>query len=100
MVNPSGYAANFMCWCTDAVTSMAFSGNGQFCGVLVAPNASLALNGGGNSNEDFIGSIIASTITLNGHFSFHYDEALRNYRGNGRFIIQEWNEIPVTEVGN
>lgn len=98
VVNPSGYAQNFICWCTDSVTSIAFSGNGQFCGILVAPNGNLTLNGGGNSVEDFIGAIIANTITLNGHYNFHYDEALKNYRGSGRFIVKIWHEIPVTTV--
>jgi hypothetical protein len=100
VVNPSGYAQNFICWCTDSVTDMAFSGNGQFCGILVAPNADLKLNGGGNAVEDFIGAIIANTITMNGHYSFHYDEALRNYRGTGRFMVKEWNEVPVATLGN
>lgn len=98
VVNPSGYAQNFILWCTDTVTSIAFSGNGQFCGVLVAPNADLRLNGGGSSNEDFIGAIIANSVTLNGHYSFHFDEALKSHRNNGRYIVKQWHEVPVPVV--
>jgi hypothetical protein len=30
---------------------------------------------------------------MNGHFNFHYDEALSRMPGNGRFLITSWNEI-------
>jgi Tfp pilus assembly protein PilX len=100
VINPSGYARNFICYCADTVTSMSFSGNGMFCGILVAPNANLKLNGGGKDNNDFVGSVIANTITLNGHFSFHYDESLKNLKNSGRYIIREWHEIPLELAGD
>jgi hypothetical protein len=98
VVNPTGYAQNFICWGTDKVTSMDISGNGEFTGILVAPNAALTLNGGGSSVTDFVGAIIASTIKMNGHYNFHYDEALRNYRGAGRYLITQWNEISMADA--
>jgi hypothetical protein len=100
VVNPTGYAQNFICWCTDSVTSLSLNGNGQFTGIVVAPNANVTLNGGGNSNQDFIGALLANTVKLNGHFNFHYDEALRNLNGNGRFKVTLWNEIPVPVASN
>jgi hypothetical protein len=93
--NNNGYAQNFMLFCTDNVTSLTLVGNGEFTGVVVAPNADVRLNGGGSGPEDFIGSLIAKTIVLNGHYKFHYDEALKGLLGNSRYKVQEWNEISV-----
>jgi hypothetical protein len=67
--------------------------------VLVAPNADLRMNGGGSSYEDFIGALIVKSVTMNGHFKFHYDEALESLRDNGRFTMEQWDEIPVTQTG-
>jgi hypothetical protein len=100
VMNPTGYAQNFICWCADSVTDVKLVGNGQFTGILVAPNGNVTLNGGGNSVQDFIGSLLANTVKLNGHFNFHYDEALRNYLNNSRFKVTLWNEIPVPVASN
>jgi len=96
--NDNGYAQNFMLFCTDSVTSLTLAGNGEFTGVIVAPNAAVRLNGGGSDPEDFIGSLIAKTIVLNGHYKFHYDEALKSLIGNSRYKVQEWNEISIALV--
>jgi len=98
VMNQNGYAQNFMLWCTDSVTDLKYAGNGEFTGVVIAPNADVKLAGGGSGDEDFVGALIANTITLNGHYSFHYDEALRNYRGNGRYMVTKWDEIPASTV--
>lgn len=67
---------------------MKFNGNGEFGGVLYAPNATLQMNG----TFDFFGSVIADTFAskdlvgtdvmgkVNGTFTFHYDEQLSNLR--------------------
>lgn len=39
------------------------------------------------------------TMKMNGHFKFHYDEALEGYRNNGRFTLEAWDEIPVAQAG-
>ncbi len=95
-INPSGFAGSLLIYCAPTVTSFTLNGNGQFTGVLVAPNADLKMNGGGNSNQDFSGSLMVNSVTMNGHFSFHWDEALANLNSpNGaRYLIQSWNEIP------
>jgi hypothetical protein len=31
---------------------------------------------------------------MNGHFRFHYDEALLSGATNGRYLVASWNEIP------
>jgi hypothetical protein len=95
-INPSGFAGSLLIYCAPSVTSFTLNGNGQFTGVLVAPNADLAMNGGGSSDENFCGSLMVNNIRLNGHFSFHWDEALANMKSNNdaRYLVQTWNEIP------
>jgi hypothetical protein len=94
VINPSGFSGNFVLYCTDSVTELTLNGNGEFTGVLVAPNATVTMNGAGNSDEDFIGSLMAKSVNMNGHFKFHYDEALGRMPMKGRFLITSWDEIP------
>jgi hypothetical protein len=98
VINPTGYAQNFALYATDNVTSLTYSGNAEFIGVIYAPMANVSLNGGGNSNFDFIGAVVANFIKLNGHFKFHYDEALRGWQDEGRYKVTEWDEIPLTKL--
>ena len=64
--------------------------------MLVAPNADLKMNGGGNSDQDFCGSLMVNNVRLNGHFKFHWDEALgrMNSNNDARYLVKSWNEIP------
>jgi hypothetical protein len=72
--------------------SVSISGNSSFCGVLYAPNAILNMSGGGSDTLDFSGSIIAKCVKVNGHFNFHFDEALRRFGSRGIFA-HSWDEI-------
>jgi hypothetical protein len=94
VLNKTGYAANFMAYAAPTVTDFTLNGNGEFTGVLIAPNANTRMNGGGNAYEDFIGALMVNSVVMNGHFKFHYDEALSRMGGTGRFLITSWNEIP------
>jgi hypothetical protein len=60
---------------TPVTTSLNFSSNGEFIGMLMAPKATIRLLGGGSSANDFIGSITANSIVFNGNFNLHFDEA-------------------------
>lgn len=93
VINQPGLAANFILYCAPSVTSFSLSGNGGFTGVLVAPNVNITMNGGGNNTTDFIGALIVNSVTMNGHFNFHYDEALGRMPGNGRYLVTSWNEV-------
>jgi len=95
--NSSGLATSFHFWGLPACTSVTFSGNAAFTGAIYAPSASFHMNGGGNNNIDFVGAAIARSITMNGHFNFHYDEALAR-EGGGGYIVGSWNEMSPTEV--
>ena len=51
------------------------------------------MNGGGNNDIDFVGAVVVNTVTMNGHYSFHYDEALGNLSGGGTCAVTAWNEL-------
>ncbi len=93
VINMQGYPANFAVYAASTVTSVSFSGNGQFSGVLVAPNADATMNGGGKYDNDFEGALVVNSVTMNGHFKFHYDEALSKAPILGRLLITSWDEI-------
>ncbi len=94
ILNQAGYAEKFMLECTENVKTFTFNGNGEFIGVLIAPEADMTFNGGGKSNNDIIGSVMMNSIGMNGHFSFHYDEALDRIKNNPRLLVKSWDEIP------
>ncbi|MGZ0707687.1 DUF7305 domain-containing protein [Coraliomargarita sp. W4R53] len=54
-----------------------FLNNGQFSGIIYAPNAEVKITG----NSDLYGSIVSKNIELTGSGSFRYDQSLANYTG-------------------
>jgi hypothetical protein len=94
IINSNGYAGSFIVYCSPSVTSFTLAGNGTFTGVLVAPYADISLKGSGNNQDDFCGALLGRSLTLNGHFSFHYDEALGDTSSKGRFLVSSWDEVP------
>jgi hypothetical protein len=74
--------------CTD----INLGGNASFTGVVYAPEANMSLGGGGNNTYDFVGSVMARNITMNGHFNFHYDENLKNKGFSKGFVPSNWKE--------
>lgn len=98
IINNSGNATNFFYYGLPSNTSLSFSGNGTFKGVIYAPNADFTLSGSGNGSEDFIGASISKSVFMNGHFKFHYDEALRNFHTDGIYVVNSWNEMTPNEV--
>jgi len=64
-------------------TSLSFGGNAGYIGTIYAPQADFSMSGGGSTAYDFAGAAITKSVTMNGHFNFHYDEALR-IKGPGR----------------
>ncbi len=91
-VNPSGRPENLYYYGLGSLTSLTFGGNSDFVGVIYAPNATLTLNGGGN-NIGLIGSAVVNSITMNGHYNFHYDESLANIGVSRGFIATSWQEL-------
>jgi hypothetical protein len=93
IVNKSGRAANFSYWGMPSNTAINIQGNGDFIGTLYAPQAALAMGGGGSTGDDFMGALVTASVTLNGHYEFHYDESLGVFGPRRGYTIVTWNEI-------
>lgn len=93
VMNNGGNATNFFYYGLPSNTSVAFGGNGAFTGAIYAPQAAFTLGGGGNDTKDFVGASVTSTVKMNGHFNFHYDENLGRIGPSRGFIVTSWNEI-------
>jgi hypothetical protein len=96
VVNQAGYASNFFYFGLPSNTYLKLSGNGQFVGVIYAPNADFDLKGGGNNDLDFIGASVTKTVTMNGHMNFHYDESLESLSTRA-FVVTSWDEMDPQE---
>ncbi len=93
VINNTGNAMNFMYYGLPSNTSLSMSGNAGFAGVIYAPNADFSLNGGGSNSYDFVGASVTKTVTMNGHFKFHYDENLGRIGPSRGFVVTSWNEV-------
>jgi hypothetical protein len=93
VINENGSALAFQYYGLPSNTSLQYAGNGTFTGVVYAPDAAFQLGGGGNDVYDFIGASITKTVYMNGHYRFHYDEALDGLGPARDYIVTSWNEI-------
>jgi len=93
VVNYPGNAYNFLYYGTPNNTSVSFNGNASFTGAVYAPGAAFSLGGGGNDFYDFVGASVSLTVVMNGHYHFHYDEALRNWGPGKGFVPTRWTEL-------
>ena len=92
IINSYGTPDQCYIYGTSRLTSLDMGGNGEATCAVYAPSADVTLHGGGNSDQDFSGALIANTFRFVGHYLIHYDEALgRNglYRG---YTLTSWNE--------
>jgi hypothetical protein len=89
-----GNAADFMYYGLESNKLLKFAGNGSFTGVIYAPQTYFDLVGSGkDSAQDFTGASITKTVTMNGNFNFHYDEALKKKGPFNGYIPTSWDEI-------
>ena len=65
------------------------AGNGDFAGIVYAPNSDLEIKGNGNVS----GAAVGEDITLTGNAAFHYDVNLKNFDSDGSFGISRWREL-------
>lgn len=77
VVNVIGIDSTFQVYGMQTLKQITWSGNTAFLGVVYAPEASLKLGGGGSIIYDYQGALTVQSLSLNGHFSIHYDEYLR-----------------------
>ncbi len=93
IVNTSGLPAGLSIWgCgTDTSVWAVSGGNSAYFG-LYSPNHPLTVSG----NSPIWGSLIASSITVNGNAKIHYDEALARGPGPGgkiSIVSGSWTEL-------
>jgi hypothetical protein len=93
VVNADGSALAFQYLGMETNTKLSISGNGEFIGTIYAPSADMTLNGGGKSDDDFIGASVTKSVTMNGHYKFHYDEMLAEEGPFQGYIPISWDEI-------
>ena len=93
IINGSNAATNFMYYGLPSNTSVTMTGNAAFTGLIYAPSAALSLGGGGSNPYDFVGAAIARTITMNGHYGFHYDESIARNGPSRGYIVDSWREL-------
>jgi len=92
-VNNTGQATNFVYFGLPGNTSLSLPSNGDFTGAIYAPGADFALSGGGSAPLSFSGACVTRTISINGHYKFHYDEALGAYGPWQDYVIISWVEL-------
>jgi hypothetical protein len=91
--NQAGDTTKFAFFGLPSNTSIDLSGNAAFTGTIYAPNADFALNGSGNTDYDLVGASVTKTVSMHGHFHFHYDERLGRIAGPIRYRVASWNEM-------
>jgi hypothetical protein len=98
VVNADAKASDFTYWGLPSNTQVSMTGNAAFTGTIYAPQASLTLGGGGSSRYDFVGATVTDKIRMNGHFQFHYDEALQRFGPRDGYTVVSWNEATYDEL--
>ncbi|MDB6019058.1 MAG: hypothetical protein JWR19_3547 [Pedosphaera sp.] len=76
-MNTPGYARNLQIYGLPSLTSIDMHVNASWIAAIYAPKADVFLGGGGNSTQDAAGAIVCKSLSLMGHFNFHYDESLK-----------------------
>jgi hypothetical protein len=93
VVNNNSSATSFYYFGMPTNTKISLGGNSQFTGGIYAPDADLTLGGGGNDVNDFVGSAVTRSMTLNGHYNMHYDESLEQNGPVRIYVVTSWNEL-------
>ncbi|TKJ33696.1 MAG: hypothetical protein CEE38_20150 [Planctomycetes bacterium B3_Pla] len=90
--NPTKSASTLYIYATgDGSQNFDIKANGDFTGVIYAPNADVDLYAGG----DAFGSIVADTFEFKAGGNYYYDEALRDVEIDDigvRFVVDRWYE--------
>lgn len=92
-VNNTGKAGNFLYYGLPSNTSITLPSNGDFIGAIYAPSADFKLGGGGSTILHFVGACVTKSITVNGHYKFHFDEALNGFGPWQDYVPTSWVEL-------
>jgi hypothetical protein len=95
VVNTSGNAQSFQFYGLPSTATASWSGNSGYIGTIYAPEAGFTLNGGGTFSNptDYQGACVAYSLTINGHFNFHYDENLKRVGPLSGYTLASWTEL-------
>ena len=93
IINDTGFAKSFSYFGLPANTVLNFGANVAFVGKIYAPEADFTLGGGGNNTYDFIGQSVTRSAKMNGHYNFHYDEALSSSSAASGYSVAMWDEL-------
>jgi hypothetical protein len=93
IINDSGQAKNFSYYGLPTNTEFALGANAAFTGTVYAPSAVFSLGGGGKNVYDFAGACVVKSVVMNGHFQFHYDEALADIPTTTGYVAISWDEL-------
>jgi len=91
--NDTGSALNCWIFGRPTCTTIKYTGNSEFIGVIYAPDANLHIGGGGSDILDFQGASITASVTMGGKFQFHYDEALADKGPVKGYYVTSWDEM-------
>jgi hypothetical protein len=91
VINPS--AASFQLFGLPSTTTLKWSGNANCIGCVYAPEATFTLKGGGNDIQDYEGACAVNQVIMDGHFNFHFDEALNNVGPFTGYQVSSWREL-------
>ena len=100
IANSTGQAKNFFYYGLPTNKTFNLSGNAAFIGVIYAPSAVFNMSGGGTDPTDFVGASITGTVSMSGHYKFHYDESLATYGPSKGYVVTSWNEMTPQEIGS
>lgn len=91
--NGTGQATNFVYYGLPSNKQLFLPSNGDFTGAIYAPQADLTLGGGGSTLLGFSGACVVRSIKINGHYTFHYDEALGAIGPESKYVAISWVEL-------
>ena len=92
-VNTTGNAMTFQFFGLPSMNTMTWNGNNTFMGTVYAPEADFSCGGGGNYTYDYQGACVVKSVTMNGHFNFHFDENLKRVGPIIGFQVTSWQEL-------
>jgi hypothetical protein len=88
------YAPTFKIYGLPACSNIVFPGNANLAVWIYAPEANVTFNGGGSNPYDIAGAFMVNSLTLKGHFNFHFDQVfLTNLQATPFLISQPSNQI-------
>jgi hypothetical protein len=94
MVSPTS-VSGFQYFGLPSNTNVTWTSSSNYVGTIYAPDAEVTLgNASAHTHSDFQGACVANTLNLNGHFYWHFDQALTSSPAASRgFVVTSWREL-------